>query len=96
MEEYLDTPTKVIIIIIMAEEHGAMMTMSTLAQTSTSSALQEALLIKAQSRIVDLENEVSKLRQEASVQRVKQDLTALATRSLGITDVEREHKVPKW
>ncbi len=61
--------------------------------SSTNSALQGALLIKAQSRIVELEDQVSQLKQEAAVERVKQDLSTLASRNIGITDVERELKV---
>ena len=60
---------------------------------SSSSALKGALLIKAHSRIVELEAEVSLLKQEAAVERVKQDLTSLTTKNTAITDVERQHKV---
>lgn len=51
--------------------------------------VQEALLIKAQSRIVQLESEVSTLRQEAMVDKVKQDFSYVAS----VTDVERQNQV---
>ncbi len=55
-------------------------------------ALQEALLIKAQSRIVQLESEVSRLTQEALVEKLKQDFSS-ATREMTVTYVERQHQV---
>lgn len=52
--------------------------------------LQEALLIKAQSRIVQLESEVSTLRQEAVAEKVKQDFSYVVST---VTDVERQNQV---
>lgn len=51
----------------------------------------EALLIKAQSRIVQLESELSRLRQEATVEKLKQ--VTRVTGGAEVTDVERQHKV---
>lgn len=55
------------------------------------SPLQEALLIKAQSRVVELESEVCRLRQEVAASKVKEDFNA--TKDIVVTDVERLHKV---
>lgn len=44
---------------------------------------------------MELEAEVSQLKQEAAVERVKQDLTTLTTKNTAVTDVERQHKV-RW
>ena len=66
---------------------------SSSSSSSSNAALQGALLIKAQSRIVELEDQVCKLRQEAAVEGIKQDLATLASRNIGITNVERELKV---
>lgn len=51
--------------------------------------LQEALLIKAQSHVVQLESEVSRLRQEAMAEKLKQDFSFVTS----VTDVERQHQV---
>lgn len=51
--------------------------------------LQEALLIKAQSRIVQLESEVSKLRQDAMADKLRQDFNFITC----ATDVERQNQV---
>jgi hypothetical protein len=53
------------------------------------SPLQEALLIKAQSRILQLESEVSRLRQEAAAAKLKQDFSAVHS----FTDLKRENQV---
>lgn len=54
--------------------------------------VREALLIKAQSRIVQLESEVSHLRQEAAAEEVKHDWSFRA-KAMGVIDMERQHKV---
>ena len=54
-------------------------------------ALQEALLIRAQSRVVQLESEVCRLRQEIATNQVKDDFNA--SKDISVSDVERLHKV---
>lgn len=58
---------------------------------SAAGVKNEALLIKAQSRIVQLESEVSRLRQEATAEKLKH--VTKVTDGAGVTDVERQHKV---
>ena len=49
----------------------------------------EALLIRAESRIVQLESEVDRLRQEAVAEKLKQDFSFVPS----VTDVERQNQV---
>ena len=58
---------------------------------SAAGVRNEALLIKAQCRIVQLESELSRLRHEATAEKLKKHVTK--TGEAGVTDVERQHKV---
>ena len=51
--------------------------------------LQEALLIKAQTRILQLESEVCRLRDEAMAENLKRDFNSAHT----FTDLERQNQV---
>ena len=57
------------------------------------SARQQALLIKAQSRVIEAESEVSRLKQEVSISRVKEGVGHVTKNSGVEYDVERLHKV---
>lgn len=75
-----------------AQDQSHYISRSTSGRSGLTNALQEALLIKARSRIVQLEAEVSRLRQHAAADKVKQDFS-FASKAIGITNVERQNKV---
>lgn len=55
-----------------------------------------AELIKAQSRIIELESEVNVLRQEAVTEKLKQDFSFITKDAAAVTDsnvIERQHQV---
>ena len=56
-------------------------------------AAREALLIKAHKHIVELEAEVSRLKQESTINRVKEDFYTKDRCTRPTTDVERQQKV---
>lgn len=55
--------------------------------------LQEALLIKAQSRIVQLESELSRLRQDALAHQLKRDFSDSSSTTCCVTDVQKQNQV---
>ena len=57
------------------------------------SPLQEALLIRAQSRIVQLESEVDKLRQQVEVNKTIESFNASKDVLMTDSNIERLHKV---